>query len=325
MNISFPQTDYYHIMTDTADICLDRPIAGQPQDGLSESSRKEREAPGSVPTHPSTPCDENGGFLCNAFRRTFSENELEQANHCAAMKALRRQSLSSASSGDFELMAQIEADKRSVASFHLEEDSMLREEEESSDTPKQAMGEEEESSDTPKQAMGEEEESSDTPKQAMGEEEGEGMGGGERDDIESSQEVSEAEWVLVDKPAEDDKSLELSANTKTRRKNLETISFPFQDGCCWPFERIFLCRKYRIKATFSWKENSLEVIMRELTKSPVKVSFSMELHHKGHCKPWVKEIDIDCGASCSFLVPKSDLEYYVDREMLHFKIYYKLT
>ena len=248
-----------------------------------------------MPTHPSTPCDENGGFLSNAFHRTFSENELEQANHCAAMRALRRQSLSSTFSGDFELTAQIEADKRSVASFsiNLEEDSMIREEEESSDTPKQAMGEEA----------------------------GEGMGGGERDDIESSQEVSEAEWVLIDKPAEDDKSLELSANTKTCRKNLGTISFRFQDGCCWPFERTFLCRKYRIKATFSWKENSLEVIMRELTKSPVKVSFSMELHHKGQCKPWVKEIDIYCGASCSFLVPKSDLECYVDREMLHFKIY----
>ena len=57
-------------------------------------------------------------------------------------------------------------------------------------------------------------------------EEGEGMGGGERDDIESSQEVSEAEWVIVDQSAEDDKSLKLSANT--RQDSLAELTFAFQ-------------------------------------------------------------------------------------------------
>ena len=60
----------------------------------------------------------------------------------------------------------------------------------------------------------------------MPKEEGEGMGGGERDNIESSQEVSEAEWVLVDKPAEDDKSPKLSANT--RQDSLAELTFTFQ-------------------------------------------------------------------------------------------------
>ena len=242
-------------------------------------------------------------------------------------------------SDEYLVPEEISGQKRKRKNSKDEKDAAELKRESSSGSDESATGEDREDKETdfsiPLAAKKRKEEET-----SLAKEEGKGMGGGERDDIESSQEVSEAEWVLIDKPAEDDKSLKLSTNT--RQDSLAKLTFAFQR----PAEKqnkltsistqlgkliphYFIAQGYPMKANFNWKKESLKVdilsnvvVTPPKLKWPIYMSFGIELQN---CKEQSWEIKGACekGGKCGSLeIPTTDIEGYADVDSrLHFDIY----